>query len=392
MLDSLKPDRLFEEAISVQREVYPLTCAQMSIYYQCHYNPEGKMYDNPFIIRLDGNVDLRRLEAAWQKVLDNHAAFRAELVRDGNGLPGFVLRDRTIAGNPLLSYSLTRKAFSVNFHHLIFDGASFGIMLRELGKAYDGEELEPEAVNPLALGIYEQLLKDSESYVHGRQFYRALFEGRDCDTMLPYELPETNADDIPCGETAICISGEEKENIENFISGKGITAANLFMWAFQRTLSEAVHKRGVYFCTGCHGRGNAQLHNAVGMMVRTLSLYLETDPDRHIGVQLQEVDAVLHNAIEASDYPYASVADDCGLEYRCSFVYQGDDNSRLVLGGRSYPVEVQASGSAQADLVAMVIKYPDHYRIRLQYRSDCYRHETIAGFAEKFKYHCVTLK
>ena len=392
LLDTLKPDSLFDKAMSERRQCYPLTAAQLSIYYQCHYNPEGKMYDNPFTIKLDEDVDIQRLKSVWQQVLNHHLVFRAEVEKDEKGLPHFVVRDKLISNNPLLSYSITQEVFSMRFHHLIFDGASFGIMLRELSKAYNGEEIEPETVNPLAMGIYEQVLKDTKSYHYGQRIYHEMFDGKDCDTMLPYEMPETDADDIPCKELSINISEAEKETIDQFIAQKGITANNLFLWAFQRTLSEAVGKRGVHFCTGYHGRDNALLHNAVGMMVKTLPLYFEIESEWSIEAQLQQVDSVLHKAIDAADYPYAKVADAYGLDYRCALVYQGDDNALLKLGEKSYIVEPEPVGSAQTDLVVMVLKYPERYRIRIQYRSDCYRQETMAAFAENFKNHCITAK
>lgn len=35
----------------------------------------------------------------------------------------------------------------VDFHHIIFDGMSFSVFLKEVKKAYDGEAIEMEAVN-----------------------------------------------------------------------------------------------------------------------------------------------------------------------------------------------------------------------------------------------------
>lgn len=361
-----------------------MTSAQLAIYYQCYYNPEGRMYNNPFTVKLDESVDMERLKAAWEKVLSNHSVFRAEVTKDERGLPGFKLSDNF---NPSSLYSIEIKdgTLSFDFHHLIFDGTSLSVILQELTYAYDGKELEQEQVNPLKLGLYEQLLPDTEEYKHGHAIYSEMFEGKDCDTMLPYEMEETDEDDIPCEDITLTIGSNEKRDIEAFLAEKKITANTLFMWAYQRTLSEAIGKSGIHFCTGYHGRTDSRLSNCVGMMVRTIPLYFDIDPKTDIDLQLRETERCLQRAIEASTYPYAKVADEFGLEYRSSFVYQGDEYTMLSLGGKEYPIEAVSVNSAQTDLLVMVFKYADRYEARFTYRSDCYKETTIKKFANKYK-------
>lgn len=387
---AMAEERLVDEPALRPSSFYPMTSAQLAIYYQCYYNPEGRMYNNPFIVQLDENVDIERLKGAWKKVLSNHSVFRAEVTKDERGLPGFKLSDSL---NPSSLYSIDIKdgTLAFDFHHLIFDGTSLSVILQELSDAYEGKELEPEQVNPLKLGLYEQLLPDTEGYKRGHDIYREMFDGKDCDTMLPYEMDETDEEDIPCEDITLTICGEDKKAIDTLIDEKNVTANTLFMWAYQRILSEVIGKTGIHFCTGYHGREDGRLNNCVGMMVRTIPLYFEIDKDTDIDLQLKQTNECLQLAIEASVYPYAKVADEFGLEYRSSFVYQGDEYTTLNLGGKEYPVEAVPVNSAQTDLLVMVFKYADHYTIRFTYRSDCYKEETIRAFAKKYVERIVSI-
>lgn len=394
LLSEQNDEDLFGKTMAEERDFYPMTFAQLAIYYQCYYNPEGSMYNNPFFVELDDMVDIDRLKTAWEKVKANHIVFKAEVMKDELGLPEFQTKSQGVEETKsrrveelkeLYRFEIKNGRIEMDFHHLIFDGTSLSVILQELSDAYEGKELEPEQVNPLKLGLYEQLLPDTEGYKRGHDIYREMFDGKDCDTMLPYEMEETDEDDIPCEEFTLAISGEDKKAIDALIDERKITANTLFMWAYQRTLSEVLGKQGVHFCTGYHGRMDSRLHNVAGMMVRTIPLYFEIDKDADFDLQLQQTSDCLQRAIEASTYPYAKVADEFGLEYRSSFVYQGDEYTMLSLGGKEYPVETIPVHSAQTDLLIMVFKYSDHYAIRFTYRSDCYKEATIRALADKYK-------
>lgn len=383
LLDKQTDQDLFGKAMAEERDFYPMTSAQLAIYYQCYYNPEGRMYNNPFVIQLDNNIDKERLASACEQVKANHIVFKAEIAKDERGLPCFIAKTYD-SESDLYRFEIKDNRIEMDFHHLIFDGTSMSIMLREIFDAYNGKELEPEKANPLKLGLYETMVAETEEYERGHAIYKEMFDGKDCDTMLPYEMEETDEDDIPCEDITLTICGEDKKAIDVLIDEKNVTANTLFMWAYQRTLSEVTGKTGVHFCTGYHGRTDSRLNNCVGMMVRTIPLYFEIDKDTDIDLQLKQTNECLQLAIEASVYPYAKVADEFGLEYRSSFVYQGDEYTTLNLGGKEYPVEAVPVNSAQTDLLVMVFKYADHYTIRFTYRSDCYKEETIRAFAEKY--------
>ena len=384
LLDKQTDQDLFGKAMAEERDFYPMTSAQLAIYYQCYYNPEGRMYNNPFVIQLDNNIDKERLASACEQVKANHIVFKAEIAKDERGLPCFIAKTDD-SESDLYRFEIKDNRIEMDFHHLIFDGTSMSIMLREILDAYNGKELEPEKANPLKLGLYETMVAETEEYERGHAIYKEMFEGKDCDTMLPYEMEETDEDDIPCEDITLTICSEDKKAIDTLIQEKNVTANTLFMWAFQRTLSEVIGKTGIHFCTGYHGREDGRLNNAVGMMVRTIPLYFEIDKDADFDLQLQQTSDCLQRAIEASTYPYAKVADEFGLEYRSSFVYQGDEYTMLSLGGKEYPVETIPVHSAQTDLLIMVFKYSDHYAIRFTYRSDCYKEATIRAFADKYK-------
>lgn len=387
---------LFAKAMAEERDVYPMTAAQLGIYYQCYYNPEGDMYNNTFTTPLDENVDIERLKRACQKVIVNHAVFKAELAKDERGVPGFRVNESTNRrvnestsrrieeSTRLYSITIENNILTMSFHHLIFDGMSHKVILDEVSRAYDGLELEPESVNPVKIGLYEQMLAGTEEYERCQAIYKEMFEGKDCDTMLPYEMPETDDDNIPSREFMLRIEGKFRDALEAFLAEKKISANTLFMWAYQHALSETIGKPGIHFNIGFHGRTDALLNNCVGMFVRTLPVYIEYGEDTDLDAQFLHTKNCVKKSIIASEYPYAKVAEEFGLEYRNAFVYHGGEYTSLILGGKAYPVQMIPVHSAQTDMMIMVFKYTDSYGIRFVYRSDCYKEETIKAFAKRY--------
>ena len=56
----------------MQQTTYPLTSAQMGMYYEWQKDKELTQYNNPFLYRFPDQIDAERLKAAFVKVIEAH--------------------------------------------------------------------------------------------------------------------------------------------------------------------------------------------------------------------------------------------------------------------------------------------------------------------------------
>ncbi|WP_143281756.1 non-ribosomal peptide synthetase, partial [Caballeronia cordobensis] len=162
----------------------PLSFAQERLWFLEQLNPEQSTYNIPVAVRLSGSLDVSAFENALNALVARHESLRTSFTQhDGQAvqciaselritLPLVVLSDdgqvRRLAQaeatrafdlqhGPLLRAQLLRLAADEHvllftMHHIISDGWSTGVLVRELGACYTASLLnEPPALPPLAV-------------------------------------------------------------------------------------------------------------------------------------------------------------------------------------------------------------------------------------------------
>jgi gramicidin S synthase 2 len=61
-----------------------------------------------------------------------------------------------------------------DFHHIIFDGASVGIFINDLAKAYRGETLETEQHSAFELALSENGLSESVKFIEAKAYFDSI--------------------------------------------------------------------------------------------------------------------------------------------------------------------------------------------------------------------------
>lgn len=149
----------------------PLTAGQQRIWFAETFEDAAPAYNVPVAVRLRGPLDEQRLRTALDTLTRRHAALRARFTVDENGEPwheidpdapfdldvadltggtleaartaaaGFGWQPLDLMNGPLARARLLRlgpddAVLVFNVHHIVFDDWSTGILLRNLGAAY----------------------------------------------------------------------------------------------------------------------------------------------------------------------------------------------------------------------------------------------------------------
>ena len=176
-----------------RRDVYPLTSMQMYFAYVIPGNTTGNL---PFAFKFSAQVDLDRLKEAIYKVLDAHPVLKAVvkpteqkylgIYRDDsrlidipvdeiddekaqeviqNSIRGFNFMEDHDIVHIRLFRGQTHKYLLFDVAHFMGDGMTMNILMEDLKKAYDGEEVEKEE----GYTTYEYILDNVASMTDGRR-------------------------------------------------------------------------------------------------------------------------------------------------------------------------------------------------------------------------------
>ena len=178
-----------------KQDAYPLTQTQGGIFVECAANPKSTIYNIPFLFRLDETVDLQRLKKAVEMTVEAHPYIKTTLHMDENGdiwqkrgdeAPfEVVVRDLLDEETLVKPYELMDgrlfrielydtpggKYLFMEFHHIISDGTSCGIFIRDINRAYAGEQPQCESFSGYEAALVEQKALQGGEYVSAKAYY-----------------------------------------------------------------------------------------------------------------------------------------------------------------------------------------------------------------------------
>lgn len=391
----------------VEKDAYPLTSSQLGIYFAIADRPETLMYNNPIAIRLTADIDSALLLSAVEKAVNNHKAYHCAIdLRDGvpcmiphsrafkaehlhvsdpeEALKDFV-RPFDLKGGELIRACLyeggERKIFALDAHHIVFDGSTLAVLLKEIARAYDGNELYEEKTSAFDLSVWEESLKASEKYAEACAYYDSRFEGLEPDNDFPTDFPDTgNATQ----RTVEATLAPDREKMLKFLRENSVTENSLLLAAYAFVLAKFNGTDRSLVCVGESGRHTSMTYNTAGMMVKTIALPVDLSVGGEVSTFVAGLQETFRDSVANDLCSFGDLAAKYGLINDFGFVYQNDSFSALELHGERYPVNGLPVPDAMSKLNLMVFRRDDTYRLSFRYRSDLYDGEVIRSFADAY--------
>ena len=150
----------------------PLSQSQFGIYVECASHAGEAYYNLPYIYVLDPSLDGERLCRAIETAVQAHPTLFTRISINDEGEPLQTVDDTEsfsiqievidelepmkaqlvvpfdLVGGRLFRMRLLRDSshyyLFIDYHHIIADGTSMSLMLKDIDRAYKGEILEPE--------------------------------------------------------------------------------------------------------------------------------------------------------------------------------------------------------------------------------------------------------
>ncbi|WP_405735166.1 amino acid adenylation domain-containing protein [Streptomyces sp. NBC_00028] len=312
-------------------DVLPVAPLQEGLLFHSLFDEDGvDVYVEQLVLTLDGEVDGARLRASWQTLLDRHTALRAGFVQvAGAAGPVQVVVDRAelpwrevdvtgltcldddaadrvavaeraarfdLAAPPLLRVALVREGAArsrmvVTLHHLLLDGWSLPLVLRELWTLYAAGGRADGLGTPVSSRPYW-------AWLAGRDKTAALAAWR--AELAPVEESVLVAPAEPSAATSVvldrvteCTSVDLLRDLERLARGTGVTLNTVVQLAWGLVLGQLTGRRSVTFGATVAGRPAelTGMETMLGLFINTLPVRVDLDPARPVGEALTELHA-----------------------------------------------------------------------------------------------------
>jgi amino acid adenylation domain-containing protein len=416
---------------------YPLSFAQERLWFLDRLWPGDAAYNLPSAMRLAGDLDLGALARTLVAIVRRHETLRTRFVeREGRpfqvvaapwavalplvdlaALPATArereaerladaeaLRAFDLGRGRLLRVTLLRLAAGLyvllfNMHHIVADGWSLALLIREVGALYPA--LRAGAPSPLPdLGLqYVDYALWQREWLQGEVLERQLgywqrqLAGAPPQLELPTDRPRPPAPSFRGGQFGCALPEEIRAGVAALGRRSGATLFMVLLAAFATLLRQLSGSEDLCVGTPVAGRHHPELEKLIGFFVNNLVLRCDLAGDPSFVALLGRVQEVALAAFDHQDLPFEKLVEELqparslGRQPLFQVLFGLQNTPQESIQG-TFGVETSAqpfrNPTAKFDLSLYCREFPGGLVAAFDYATDLFDAATIAALGARF--------
>ncbi|WP_339255485.1 amino acid adenylation domain-containing protein [Paenibacillus sp. FSL P2-0136] len=293
----------------------------------------------------------------------------------------------------LICYKLSETEWigQIVWHHIVSDGYSSGIFIRELlqlYEAYTGASMVP--VQEPVVQYYDYVIHMNEriakgEFDHQLKFWREQLSGSSMSCMLPTDYTAGHGLTYHGERVAFSIRKEMKVKLEAAAKKHGVTLFVLLMSALKIMLHKYVHQNDIIVGVPVTGRNEEECQSIIGCFLNMLPIRSNIGEEQPLFDYIQAENAQVMQALKHQDLPFDFIVEDLKVErdllstpiYQVVFSYE--TNALKDITTKDFYIEFEELDlkTAKVDLALEVNDEKDGLSAWFEYKSDKFSRERI---------------
>ena len=288
---------------------------------------------------VEGELDKLALERAFQELVKRHESFRtwfefiegepaqriaktvefkieyheAEVTNIDRFMSEFV-RPFDLSQAPLFRIKLVKMGINqhllmFDMHHIISDGTSMGILIRELTEIYQGKELSPLRIQYKDYAVWQNEILKTEQLKSAENYWLERFQGELPILNLPLDYPRPALQSFEGDHLEFKIGAELTGRLKKLAQQTNTTLYMVLLAGFNVLLSRYSGQEDIIIGSPIAGRPHADLQNIIGMFVNTLAMRNYPVGNKSFLEFLEEVKQGALEAYEHQDYQFEELVE-----------------------------------------------------------------------------------
>lgn len=414
----------------------PLSFGQERIWFQCQVGGNAALYNIPMLVRLSGHLDFSALETCIDALIRRHEvlrtgfrneagrpvpfimpAVRLTVERIGLGALDPALREAAtrdhaaaearkpfdLGAPPLLRVTLLalgpqEHVLLLTVHHIVWDGWSSGLLIREIGALYDAvvsRRPVPLPSLPVQYGdfaCWQRRLFEGEEGAAQRAYWRRQLDGLPPLLALPTDRPRPPMQ----SHRGSTYSWRLPESVEAAAAElgrrKGATLFSTLLSVLKVLLFRYSGQDDIAVGTTIAYRTRPELEGLFGFFANSLVLRADLRGNPTFGTLLGRVHEVVLGAQSNQDVPFEKLVEELAPKralshnplFQVAFVHHNLPTEKLALPALTIATEETSTNAAAFDLVLHVFNERPGLRMRFEYDADLFDEATIIRMARHF--------
>jgi len=413
-----------------KKEYYLLSSAQKRLFVQMQLDETSTAYNMPSIMKLEGICDKERIESTFIQLIKRHESLRTSFhVEEGQPVQKIenavelkmefydltppsspphhlikkFIRPFDLSRAPLLRVGLKKMGeethiLMVDMHHIISDGTSKALLVKEFMALYPGEELPVLRVQTKDYSGWQNSKKERESIKAQAEYWLNQYRHTPPGLKLPVDYTGTASQVFGLSRLSFEIEPGKVLALKNMASRQGVTMYMLLMALYNILLSKVSTQEDIVVGTPTAGRKHSDLHSIIGMFVNTLAIRNYPTGKKTFYAFLKETKERILDAFENQDFPFEELVQKLEIKrdpnrnplFRVMFnlLSSGSDLGQIpeleIPGLALTPVDYEG-GSAKFDLNLKAIEEQERVILIFEFRDPLFKKEAVEKLARYLK-------
>jgi len=420
-----------------EREYYALSSAQKRMYVLQQFDKHSTSYNVPLVMKIEGQLDTACLEAAFEKLVKRHEAFRtgfemldgvpvqkvysevkfaieymeAENEQQGQAMVKALIRPFDLSKAPLLRVGLVELKHAeseanddkvkhqqyllmVDMNHIISDAISMNILIKEFVELYKGNTLEPLRIQYKDYSEWQNELLMSEKIEQQKQYWQERFAGDIFALDIVRDYPRPMIQSFEGDHISFELYEALTTRLKDICQETGATLYMVLLAAYNILLSKYSGQEDIIVGSPIAGRPHTDLENIIGIFINTLAMRNFPTGEKTFGEFLREVKENALEAYENQDYQFEELVENLNITRDMSrnplfdvmFTIQNIDNPDTgidTLKVNPYPMENKTS---KFDMTLTAVEKGTNIGLTIEYCTRLFRKETIERLISHYNY------
>ncbi|MEW9702890.1 amino acid adenylation domain-containing protein, partial [Paenibacillus sp. SI8] len=415
---------------------YPVSSAQKRMFVLQDLDDAGIGYNMPGVFIIEGEIDRERFEKAFAQLILRHESLRTsfdlldgepvqtihanidfavefsrlgesadDLAPDNQAIEqivGSFMRPFNLGQGPLIRVALVelqdqRHLFMYDMHHIISDGVSMSVIVKEFAQLYGGGTLPELSLQYKDYAVWQQAQMESEALRKQEAFWLQAYAGELPQLELPTDFPRPAVQSFEGDHIRFDIESDLVRALQRVAAETGATLYMVLFAAYTVLLSKYAGQEDIVVGTPTAGRSHADLEHVVGMFVGTLALRSRPEGGKTFRSFLSEVKEFALQAFEAQEYPLDMLLDQLHIRrdpgrnplFDTMFSMQSIDpgpspDGNKGLGELIFTPHVWQSGIAKFDLTLEAREGAGSLAFQLDFSTRLFEKNTAERMARHF--------
>lgn len=405
-----------------EQEYYPASPAQKRMYLVNKVDGIGVTYNVPLSMCIDGHLDKERTEKTFAQIVERHDAFRTsfefvndELVQrvhknidfkigykeaseselreiEENFLRVFDFKTAPLVRVMLVNLKEGNSVLMFDMHHIISDGVSMDIVVKEFVTLYEGKDLPGLRIQYRDFTVWQNKILSTDALQKQKEYWVNTLSGELPVLNMPTDYGRPSIQSFEGHKVRTSVDSDTTIALLKLANKTGTTLFSVLLGAYNVLLSKYSGQNDIIVGSPIAGRTSSDLENVVGMFINMIALRNYPDSQKAFKDFIKEVGEGTIEAFDNQDYQFNDLVDALKIDRNMSrsplfdtmFALQNMEFRQTEIEGVPFRLEDIETKVSKFDITVIAIERNSKIDLIFEYCTNLYKKETMERLAEHF--------